>query len=417
MTTTTTDTTNTCERCEGTGAIWRGVPGVSINDPCPCCITDEEDTMSELSIERTVNTGRDVPDGYTIGRCDREHGVAWPTGTLPLSDAVCPIHDGQRLYQTTRVLRRPFYLMTREAAKGQAAAAKAAQKAATAERIAAGATKLGRDIVPGDVVRVWSSIGRVIAVEQSPHVKARVRITFARLADDITDSKPWTVNSADLRKVKEYDLDYGDDHVWADENPGAAALYFLRQRIEQAERMVPYYQREFGRQIASGKHWAAESIARYQAEEAEARELVELLEEAAAAPAGQVKVSDDYYCHPCGRHHAPGAHVLTCRQCGETVNGLEIDAHQAGHDADPAIYPQPEPGNEESPYTAEEDAHWAETVSTHQAARQAEVDRHLAGLRTERNQLRGRTRAQYRPELEARLAKVEAEIAATEAAR
>lgn len=44
---TTNENTNaieTCERCDGTGWIWRGERYVSINDPCPICFPAEAES-------------------------------------------------------------------------------------------------------------------------------------------------------------------------------------------------------------------------------------------------------------------------------------------------------------------------------------------------------------------------------------
>jgi hypothetical protein len=129
-----------------------------------------------------------------------------------------------------------------------------------------------------------------------------------------------------------------------------------------------------------------------QMDKAEAKRQAEIAQHIAdGTTPGYGTASGDEYCYPCRRYHGPRDHVLTCRQCGEYVRGLEITAHMADHDSDPAIRPQPE-------LTAERIAHL------------------LAGLRTERSSLRARIPAgsSLRPELQARLANVEVRIAELE---
>lgn len=240
------------------------------------------------SIETVYSHGREVPEGLTIGRCEHEHAVAWPTGTLSLADATCPIHEGSNLYQTTRILGRRFYVMTREAAKAQAAARKAARKAAQDERAAAGLAKLGKAVVPGDIVRAFGrNWVRVISVGPDPAVKARLQVTAARLAEDVTQSLPWTVVTFTIRKAEEFDLSNERELTWADQDSAAAALNLLRDELETHERMAPTYRKwAQGRNRAGG--WDLKRAAEHEAGAVRVRELLELLEAAAQAPTDEI---------------------------------------------------------------------------------------------------------------------------------
>lgn len=174
-------------------------------------------------IEHVYPTGRDVPDRtLTIGRCGQDHGVAWPSGTLRLHEASCPGHGGY-LSQTTRILNRPFWVMTREAARAMAKAVRDADAAEIAERVTGGFSKLARDLVAGDVITTpnWrDGVGRVVSVAQSDRAKTRVAVTYVREHQSVTRSDPSTLGVAHLYRTTEVQLRQPRS-LWADEDQPA----------------------------------------------------------------------------------------------------------------------------------------------------------------------------------------------------
>lgn len=253
-------------------------------------------TSLPASIETTYETGRQVPDGLTVGRCNAagiDHGVAWPAGTMKLDEATCPMH-GRRLSLTTRVLGRRFYVMSREAAKAMAKSVRAERKAATQARVDAGVAKLVKDLEPGDVFRRSGAWLRVLEVAPSTRAKSRVAVTFAVQAKEVTDGRPWTTGTTDLIKAEEVAINpEAGELTWADLEPGRAAINILEDRVKTADMMAPHYRKDAKRAAASRHAWEQSSAERYlrnaeeyEAKKAAALELMdELLEARDAAPA------------------------------------------------------------------------------------------------------------------------------------
>jgi hypothetical protein len=132
------------------------------------------------AVEQVVGNGAAVPEGMQLGRC-RSHdiGVAWPAGTAKLDEMVCPLCSGP-LVMTTRRLRRRFHLVDRAAARTQARRARAATKAAIANRVAAGDSKYARELAAGDVLHPTASRSgrpvRVVEVDLPGHYKSHVGV-------------------------------------------------------------------------------------------------------------------------------------------------------------------------------------------------------------------------------------------------
>lgn len=96
----------------------------------------------------------EVPDNLAIGRCNsptHDDAVAWPAGVARLGEMACPL-CGKPLQMTTRQLWRPFHVVGRDAARAQARRVRAAARATLRANVAAGRSRLARDLAPDDVL-------------------------------------------------------------------------------------------------------------------------------------------------------------------------------------------------------------------------------------------------------------------------
>jgi hypothetical protein len=151
-------------------------------------------TATRLPVEEIVPAGQRVPDGLTIARCTGRRnrhpdiGVAWPGGSAKIAEMCCPLCGGP-VRATTRRLRSPFHLVSRATARAQARHARARARAAVQANVAAGRSRLARDLAPGDVLhREATRRGHPVRVvdvglpgERKSHVGVRVQVPLETL--------------------------------------------------------------------------------------------------------------------------------------------------------------------------------------------------------------------------------------------
>lgn len=249
-----------------------------------------------------ANSVADIPElgidesNRAIGRCrscrDGQLGLMWRRRSGVTLDTVrCPLCNGV-LAQTTHALRVNFLVLADDYVAHTAQALKDAAKAAQAERLEAGAAIIAKDIKAGDVVHC-SGAGWVRVIGPSaktPRTKNRIAIDVAVRVEHIRRHQPWSVITIEPRRTDELPLELEPEDVaelgpWADEAPGLALLAMARFEVETYERFAANARRDartYGARVAGEVN---DRAARYEAEAAEARAIVEALEAAGTVAA------------------------------------------------------------------------------------------------------------------------------------
>jgi hypothetical protein len=204
-----------------------------------------------IAVEQVLHDGAEVPDDLAIGRCNSQThdvGVAWPARVAKLSEMACPLCGGP-LTMTTRQLRRPFHLVSRQAARAQARRARATAKATLQANVVAGRSKLARGLAPGDVLhREASRRGHPVRVvdgnlpgERKSHVGLRVQVPLETLRqrgrDNRLDEQGCYLLSLPAGKEVRLAGEAASGYTW----PASAAevrVAVARRDLEHAEQML-----------------------------------------------------------------------------------------------------------------------------------------------------------------------------------
>jgi hypothetical protein len=213
-------------------------------------------------------------------------GLLWRRRNgVTLADVRCPVCNGT-VAQTTHALRSNFYVLTDTYVRVCVDTLKAERKARQAERIAAGAAKLARNLEPGDVIHTGAGTGPVRVIGPSSkksRIGTRLAIDVAVAAENVRRHQPWSVITIEPRKTDEVAL-YGADELegveWADLNPGAAMLAMARDELDTHTRLAARSRADAGTYGARVAGEVNANAARHEAEAAEAQAIVELLESA-----------------------------------------------------------------------------------------------------------------------------------------